>query len=241
MLLTRLPVDRILPDRTGGEPPDLTRSVWAYPLVGAIASATGAAALLAAAAVGGGPWTGAFLALAGAAVVTGAFHEDGLADTADGLGGGQTKDQKLAIMRDSRIGTYGTVALVLSFGLRASALATMGEALSAALALIAAGTLGRAVILFLLALLPPARSDGLAVVAGRPPADILGPGFVIAAAVTLACLPTLAALAAAGAAALAGLCVAALARRCLGGYTGDVLGAGAQLGEIAVLISVSLT
>src|SRR6202030_2053805 len=88
--------------------------------------------------IGSPPWVAAALAVAATLAVTGALHEDGLADTADGFGGGDTREQKLAIMRDSRIGTYGVCALILSLLIRADAIASLTEIALVAPALIAA-------------------------------------------------------------------------------------------------------
>src|SRR5208282_733244 len=95
-------------------------------------------------------------------------HEDGLADTADGFGGGKTREQKLDIMRDSRIGTYGVCALALSILLRASALASLADPALVAWALIAAHAAARAAMPLLMFSVPPARSDGLSFDVGRP-------------------------------------------------------------------------
>ena len=99
---------------------------------------------------------------------TGAFHEDGLADTVDGFGGGRDREHKLAIMRDSRHGTFGILALVLSVGLRAAALAAIGDPIHAGLALVAAHAASRGALPPLMRLLAPARPDGLGAAAGRP-------------------------------------------------------------------------
>src|SRR6202166_1412705 len=98
----------------------------------------------------------------------GCWHEDGLADTADGFGGGDTRERKLEIMRDSRIGTYGVCALTLSILLRVSAIASLGNPIVGLWALIAAHGGARAAMPMFMALVPPARSDGLAFAAGRP-------------------------------------------------------------------------
>src|SRR5204863_1906899 len=100
--------------------------------------------------------------------LTGALHEDGLADTADGFGGGRDRDDKLRIMRDSRQGSFGVVALVLSIALRAAALGTIGEPIHVTLALIAAHAASRGVLPVLMHVLTPARPDGLGASAGRP-------------------------------------------------------------------------
>ncbi len=171
------------------------------------------------------PLASALLALATASLLTGALHEDGLADVADGFGGGRDKARKLAIMRDSRIGSYGAVALVLCLGLIASGMAEAGR-IGLFLA-IGAGT--RAVLPALLAWLPPARDDGLGHSAALSAGWRLWAALGIALVVALlagALLPLLAAWIAAGA-------VGVLALRQIGGQTGDVMGAAQKLGEAA--------
>jgi adenosylcobinamide-GDP ribazoletransferase len=166
---------------------------------------------------------------------TGALHEDGLADVADGFGGGRTREDKLRIMRDSRIGSYGALALVLALLARAGALVALADPSDVLAALVAAGAVSRAALPAVMAISPQARADGLAAAAGRP-----HPLRAAAAALVAALLAILLLGQAAPAALLAGaggaLAVALLARRQIGGYTGDVLGAAQQLGEIGVLL-----
>ena len=104
MLLTRLPVGWLA---TSAEPARLADAVWAFPVVGAVVGAIGGAVFWVCARLGMPPAVAAVWTLASMLLVTGALHEDGLADTADGLGGGRTRERKLEIMRDSRIGTFG--------------------------------------------------------------------------------------------------------------------------------------
>ena len=114
----------------------IARATWALPLAGLLVGLAGAFAYKVASRFGLTPNLAALLALATTTLITGALHEDGLADTADGLGGGRTRDRKLQIMRDSRIGTYGVCALILSFGLRWNALATIASPWMVMLALV---------------------------------------------------------------------------------------------------------
>jgi adenosylcobinamide-GDP ribazoletransferase len=181
------------------------------------------------------PLLAAMLALAVTALVTGALHEDGLADTADGLGGGRDRENALAIMRDSRSGAFGVLALVFSVGLRAAALAAMPTVGDGIRALIAAHAVSRGLLPAVMHHLDPARADGLGASAGRPDGSgmlwalALGVGIAVLALGFDAILATI----------VAALLVAALAgvaRRRLGGYTGDVLGAAQQLAEIAILL-----
>lgn len=217
----------------------LARSAWAFPLVGAGVGAVAALVFLAAQLIGLGDWAAALLAVAAGLALTGALHEDGLADTADGLLGGRDPEHRLAIMRDSRHGTFGVLALVLSVALRAAALAQIGEAVYAGLALVAAHAASRALLPAALWALAPARADGLGAAAGRPGAAPAVAAAAIGAAIALAGLGPLrgvAALVLAGAAVLA---AAASARRRIGGYTGDVLGAFEQIGEIVILLAAA--
>lgn len=229
--LTRLPV----PD-PGWETGRLRRASRYFALVGAfIGTAQGLVWL-------GALWVlppavAAGLALGAGLLLTGALHEDGLADTADGLGGGTTRDRALEIMRDSRIGTYGAAAVVLSLGLRWAALASLGGE-AGALALVIAATAGRALLVPATALAPYARGEGLggAMGGGAGPVEIavaLGTLLLVSAAAGPA--GGLAVLAAAGAGAL--MLWRLVAR--LGGYTGDGLGAIAVLAETAALIALS--
>jgi adenosylcobinamide-GDP ribazoletransferase len=233
-LLTRLPVG-VMPPADGA----IAASGWAFPLVGAGIGGLAALAFLVAELLGGGSAPAALLAVALGIAVTGALHEDGLADTADGFGGGRSRDEKLAIMRDSRHGTFGIIALVLSIGLRAAALGTIGEPIGAALALIAAHAASRGALPLLMRILRPARADGLGAAAGRP-----GPMVAVIAAANGAALalgllgPRTGAVAlvlSTGALALA----AVLAHRQIGGYTGDVLGFFQQIGEIVMLLAAA--
>ncbi|MFT8308999.1 adenosylcobinamide-GDP ribazoletransferase [Acetobacter malorum] len=161
-LLTRLPVGWLLSpaQRTSTAPWPMGRSIWCWPLMGAaIGAVVGAVFWLL--------WLGhvaalpaAGLALAFQCVLTGGLHEDGLADMADGCGGA-SRERRLEIMRDSRIGSYGVMALGLSLLVRASAVAALPAGV-AVLALAVSACLARTVLLVLPACLPPARPDGLA-------------------------------------------------------------------------------
>jgi hypothetical protein len=114
------------------------------------------------------PLLAALIAVAATVAVTGALHEDGLADTVDGFGGGGDRERKLQIMRDSRIGTYGVVALVLALGARVVALASFEDDADAIAALVLCQAASRALIVAVMRRAPLARSDGLAASAGRP-------------------------------------------------------------------------
>lgn len=231
-LLTRLPVGSLK-----GEVPAMAESGWAWPVVGAAVGGVMAAVSVLALWLGLPPLMAAFLALAAGALVTGGMHEDGLADVADGFGGGGDRARKLEIMRDSRVGSYGVIALVLALGFRAAGIAQMAETGAAPLALIALGAASRAGLPLALALMPPARPDGL----GRAAGAATGPALVaigLAGLVLLAFGPG-AALAVALTMALAGLALAVLSMRQIGGQSGDVLGAMQVATECAGWVALS--
>ena len=231
---TRLPVGEPGP----GAPLDLNRIAWAAPVAGVVVGLIGAIALALTTLLGLPPFLRAGLATAALIVATGALHEDGLADVADGFGGGATRARKLEIMRDSRIGAYGALALALALILRVGALAAAldGGFWRAALSLTLVAALSRAGALAPLALLLPARADGAGAAAGRLDSNALaaawGSALVIALALGLVALGVAHALLAALMSGAAALGVVAFARRAIGGQTGDVAGAAQQCGEI---------
>jgi adenosylcobinamide-GDP ribazoletransferase len=233
-VLTRLPVAASAPEQGA-----VAAASWAFPAVGAGIGGIAGLVMLLAAVLGLGGAPSALLALAAAGLVTGALHEDGLADTADGFGGGRDRAEKLAIMRDSRQGTYGILALILSIGLRAAALAAIGEPIEGALALIAAHTASRAFLPPAMLWLDPARDDGLGATAGRPGPRVAFIAVAIGAIVALAALGPLRGLVSLVLSGMAVVAMAALARRQIGGYTGDVLGAFQQIGEIVMLLAAA--
>jgi len=230
--VTILPVVSSKPAADGA----IARATWALPVAGLLVGLGGALVYKVASRLGLAPNLAALLALATTAFITGALHEDGLADTADGLGGGRTRERKLEIMRDSRIGTYGTCALILSFGLRWSALATIANPWFVALALCAAHAAARAGVPAFMSLVPPARPDGLSASAGAPPGRSVAIAFAIGTLVLALTLGPGKALVGLILLSLAGLLLARLAIRQIGGQTGDVLGAFEQLGEILILL-----
>jgi len=218
-LLTRAP----LPIDHGEAGARMAAAAWAWPLVGA-----GVGAL-----VGGALWAGLALGLAPLLAAAAALHEDGLSDVADGFGGGATPERRLRIMRDSRIGAFGAAALALALLARAGALAAMAPGAAVGLCVVA-GAVSRALLPAMMRAGPWARPEGLAQWVGRPPA-FAALGAVALAAALAAALAGVAGLAALGAAGAAAAAALALARRRIGGVTGDVLGAAQVTGEIAAL------
>ena len=239
---SRLPVGA---SQDGYAMPDFAGALWATPVAGAIIGAIGGGLALAARSMHLSPLVAACVAIAGIVVATGALHEDGLADMADGFGASATRERKLAVMRDSRLGAYGVIALVLTLLVRVGALAVVIDrgVFLAALALVSVGALSRVAGLTPMLTLPPARDDGLGASAAAPSGPAVRRAALIACC--LGFLPVLGGvsfaqallmqLAAFGAAAG----VAQLARRQIGGYTGDVLGGAQQAAEAAALIALS--
>ena len=233
--LTRVPTPRL----ATFEPDWITRSARYFPLVGQGVGAASALVLVLADRAWSAP-VAAVLAVAAGVLITGAFHEDGLADTADGLGGGQTAERRLEIMKDSRIGTYGACALVLTLALRAAILASTPVAIAAVILLSAHG-LGRAAAVVVMRSTPYAPSGE----AGKwkpVPEGVRTSEVLVALAIAswpLALLPLDAAL---GGLAMGGaltVALALLARRLIGGHTGDVLGAVEQMFEVGFLLGAA--
>lgn len=227
-LLTRLPA---------GGPGRGAASAWAWPVAGAVVGGLAAAAALGALAAGLPAGVAAGAALAVQALATGALHEDGLGDTADGIWGGRTPERRLEIMKDSRIGSYGVLALLLVTLLRWSALAALlhpGAGWGVVAGLIALGALSRVPMAVMMTALPPARGTGLSQGMGRPHPATAALATVAGLGLALPLGPG-AALALALACGLPALWLGAVARRRIGGQTGDVLGATQQLSEAAGL------
>ncbi len=233
-LLTRLPLPQ-LPENAFAKQ---GHSAWAWPIAGLTVAALALLPGLAALALGLPAGIAALLILATQMVLTGAMHEDGLADTVDGLWGGWTPERRLEIMKDSHIGTYGVLALVLSTGLRwtlLSALIPYGAG-----PVLACAALSRAPMPALMSLLPNARANGLSHKVGAPPTVAILGAAAMALSIALSAVgwPALpAALALVPSTALLGR----IAWAKIGGQTGDILGASQQLSEItAALILLAI-
>jgi adenosylcobinamide-GDP ribazoletransferase len=241
---SRLPVPPLPGEGDPHAVPDFRTLPRMLPLAGVLLGLPGAGVLLAAWGLGLGPFLAAGLAVTAGVLVTGALHEDGLADVADGFGGGTTPARRLEIMRDSRIGAYGGVALMLSLALRIGALATLLDRIEllAAPALLLAAALSRSAALAPLALLPPARPDGAGAAVGRPSRQTLATAGALTLLVALGGLalglPLRGLVLMLGLGLGASLAVTALARRMIGGQSGDVVGAAQQAAEIAALVGL---
>ena len=219
------------------------RAVRMLPVAGGLVGAIAALVMGVASGLGFPPPLAAPFAICALVLLTGAMHEDGLADCADGFFGGATRERKLEIMQDSGIGTFGAVALVLSLYLRAASLALIAgrsQGLAAAV-LIGAAALSRTASLMPLTLLPPAREKGAGFAAGKPERTALAVAACLAVVFALA--PVVAgadlarSLAAISVATGAAYTIVLLARKQIGGQTGDVAGAAQQLSEIAFYLA----
>ena len=239
--LTRVPVPRAV----GWQPEWLHQSARHFPAVGLVVGSVASAVLWAAA--HGWPATVAvLLSMAATLWLTGAFHEDGLADTLDGLGGAVDRERALEIMKDSRLGSYGAVALVLVLALKAAALHGLAtrDLLATLAALPLAHGLSRAATVLLLRVLPYGGDAEHA--KAKPMAQqVDGLGLAVAlmwaallAAVATLFLPALAVAVALLAVAVVTLWMAQWLQRRLGGYTGDTLGAAQQFSELAVYLAL---
>lgn len=244
---SRLPVPALPGEPDPHALPDFGRLPRMLPVAGLILALPPALVLLAGWRIGLGPFVAATLAVALGVLTTGALHEDGLADVADGFGGGASPERRLEIMRDSRIGAYGGVALVLALALRIGALATLLDrtGAGAAVGLVLAAVLSRVAALAPMAMLPPARPGGLSAAVGRPSRAATGIATGLGLLVALLALPFgLPPSGVAGMvllAALASLAVTRIARERIGGQTGDVIGACQQVSEIAALLALLAT
>jgi len=219
--------------------PDVARAGWAMPIAGALIGALGSLTYWIAIALGLPAISAAMVALTAMLIITGGLHEDGLADTADGFGGGRSREHKLAIMRDARIGTFGVCALVASLILHWSALVSIAEPRQVATALIAAQVSARATLPAFMRFVPAARADGLSAHIGRPPSWSVAAATAIAAGALVFSLGLTGAVVALLLLSCAGLFTGWLSVKQIGGQTGDVLGALEQGGVVVILLTAA--
>ncbi len=207
---------------------------WAFPLVGLVLGMILAAFAFGLDWAGISPELAAGLVLFASVMLTGAMHEDGLADTVDGLWGGWDKIRRLEIMKDSQIGAYGVIALILSLGLRWGAIAALIRA-DNFVALIAVGVLSRLPMVLMMATMENARSDGLSASVGRVGKGAVWVAFVLGGGLAAALLGS-AVIGVIVGIAISTLVLARIAQRKIGGQTGDILGASQQVAEVVALI-----
>ncbi len=233
VFLTRFPIR--IPTHEPARP--LAEVATFFPVAGALVGLCGGLVFGIADLLGLPSLLAAVLAVAAMVLATGGLHEDALADVADGFGAGGARDRILTIMRDSRVGTYGVLALILATTARIGALMTLADPTLVLAVLLAAGAASRTAAVGLMVWLPAARSDGLGATAGKPGAE----RFYVAATIAVLAGLLFMGIGATVTAAIVGGSVAVLLGRLalkrIGGHTGDVLGAAVQLCEIGVLLA----
>jgi adenosylcobinamide-GDP ribazoletransferase len=230
---TRLPAGRFgLPEV------DFANALWAAPIAGAVVGLCGGASFAIARWLALPPSLAAVATLAVILMVTGSLHEDGVADVADAFGGGNTRERKLEILKDSRNGTFAVVALVMTLLARWAAMAELGSPKFALLALIAVHAASRALIPGFMSMVAPARPTGLSASIGRVPGDV---ALAAAGLGVLALVPLGLATAFTALICLVVLFIAMkwLTEGQIGGQTGDVLGSVQQGAEIVVLFVIA--
>ncbi len=232
-LLSRVPVKGIEDFRAEV----IARSVWSWPLVGLLLAGFAMLPAMLVYSLTANILIFAIIALAGMVLLTGSMHEDGIADCADGFGGGFERARKLEIMRDSHIGTYGVVALILCFGLRLILLFAAGDAGQAAILFLVMAIASRAAMPVVMHILPPARADGLGKGAGTPNVKMVGLGVGLAFILSLVLSGLFATMAILMGGLVAVGIVVAVAKWQIGGQTGDVLGATQIVTELFVGIA----
>ena len=227
-LLTRLPVRHSGTYRGAA-------AAWAYPVAGLLVGTFGAIVAAVTSDLPGAVSAG--LVLFTMVFVTGALHEDGLADTADGLWGGKTATDRLAIMKDSRIGAFGVLALVFGLGLKWAAMSSIADNGSLWPVVLVVAAMSRMPMVVVMYILPNARTGGLSENTGRPGQKTtlvaIGIGLLIGFLAFGLSVIFLALLLVATT-----LTVTAIARSKIRGQTGDILGATQQVSEIAILLYV---
>jgi len=240
--LTILPVRPKLPEGPVLKAEDaratLRYGARAFPLAGLIVGAAGALTYAICSALKLPPEAAAFIAIGAMIFFTGALHEDGLADLADGAGSHKDMDTRLRIMRDSRIGTFGTLALIIVVGIKTGSITALGWSDHVATMLLGSAAASRAFLPALMRYIPPARADGLAVQAGRPEEKQVVLAALLGAALALLFLGPAAGFIAFAVGAGTAAFIGWFAKRRIGGLTGDVLGAAQQMSEAAMMLVV---
>lgn len=242
--LSRLPV----PARYfQGHDGSLARAAGMFPLAGLVIGLGPGLMLLALSWINANPALTALIALITLTGLTGALHEDGLADSADAFGARGDHEHSLEIMKDSRIGVYGVLALLGSFSLKAVALTVLVSAaggFAALMGICAAAAISRTALIWHWRHLPSARPGGVASSVGTPDEDtaklVLGVGGVLFVVLASLCSGLLAALVALALVAAATVKWTAMVRARIGGHTGDTLGATQQIGETVSLTALAL-
>ena len=243
---SRLPVPRLSRSDDPAALPDFSRIAKAIPIAGIVVALPAALLCMLGGMTDLPPLATGFLVAGMLAAVTGALHEDGLSDVVDGFFGGHTRERRLEIMKDSRVGAFGALALVLATGLRASLIAGLLERYGpygAAVILLGVESLSRTLVVWQWSRLPAARPEGLGGRFGRPDSKMVVQAGLICLVLLLPALFALPFTALLLALVLAGTGtwgIGKLSMSKIGGYTGDVLGAIQQVSGLAFLLGVLL-
>ena len=234
VFLTRLPA----PGWPAAAARKLSAGMWAFPVAGILVATIAGLVYAICDAIGLPVFISALFAVVALIIASGGLHEDGLSDLADGVWGGADRAKRLEIMSDSRIGAYGAIALIVSVTGRAAAIATIGQPSLVLGALVASAAVSRAMMPALMAFGSPAKADGLGTRAGTPDAANWIIALLLAAAIAAIAAPA-GWLSCLIAAAIGAALIAWFARRNLGGYTGDVLGAAQQVAELFAMAVIA--
>ena len=218
---------------------NFSKTAWVWPIIGAFIGIVAASIIIVLQIAGTPSLVTAVIAMIIIVATTGALHEDGLADTIDGIFGGNTPEQRLEIMKDSRLGTYGSLALMLVLLLRFSCLAVLFQEGKIYGPLIAGCVISRAGMAMAMHLLPAATNVGLSASSGQPSRNNITVVLCITILIALSCVG-IAILPAIILAFLSGTILCLVAYKCLGGQTGDVLGALQQVVEVSVLVVLAI-
>ena len=232
--LTRIPISKdLLFER------HLMDAAWSFPLIGGLVGFLGGMVALLLSYFNISPIIISFITIGAIILLTGGLHEDGLADTADGFGINKNPEGKINIMRDSQIGVYGTLALIIAISVKAVALSELinkDQFFACVIALIVSGALSRSTIVGIAFFLEKASETGLASVAGKPRATVVGICFLISILLCIFLLPLTKVLAAILLSIVTTVVIGFLSKKQINGYTGDILGAAQMLSETALLI-----
>ena len=232
--LTRIPISKdLLFER------NLMDAAWSFPLIGGLVGFLGGMVALLLSYFNISSIVISFITIGAIILLTGGLHEDGLADTADGFGSNKNPEDKINIMRDSQIGVYGTLALIIAISVKAVALSELinkDQFFACIIALIVSGSLSRSTIIGIAFFLEKASETGLASFAGKPRATGVGICFLISILLCIFLLPSTKVLAAILISIVTTVVIGFLSKKQINGYTGDILGTTQVLSETALLI-----
>ena len=235
MFLSKFPVSW---EKISEDPPDFSRAFWAFPLIGLFLGSISGCVTLLFSFLGLSSFVSVTIGISIGMLITGALHEDGLADSFDGLIGGNTTEQKIEIMRDSKIGTYGCIALLLNILIKIGCLTSLAEQSLWLVfsGFIVSGALGRAMIVFLRSMSDPVSDKGLSSITERTEGAVLWSALGIAFLSAIIFAPFWVAIVGFILCIIFTYFIRAYVENKLGGITGDILGATEQLSELIFLL-----